>query len=66
MIGHIDQGRHQYDISDFWNALDTQNIPYVSFLNPPAYHNGHSGYSDPFDEEVFITRTINRLQELPE
>lgn len=66
MIGHTDQANHQYDISDFWNALDTQNIPYVSFLKPPAYQNGHSGYSDPFDEQVFITSTINRLQESPE
>ena len=66
MIGHTDQAYHQYDISDFWNALDTQNIRYISFLKPPAYQNGHSGYSDPFDEQVFITNTINRLQESPE
>ena len=38
----------------------------MSFLKPPAYQNGHAGYSDPLDEQRFLVETINHLQRLPE
>jgi phospholipase C len=31
MVGKTDQANHQYDFSDFWNALDTDNMPAVAF-----------------------------------
>ncbi len=64
-IGYTDQANHQYDISDFWAALNAGNLPAVSFLKAPAYEDGHAGYSDPLDEQNFLVNTINRLQQSP-
>src|SRR5262249_60873517 len=64
MIGHTDQANHQYDLSDFWAAADAGHLPAVSFLKPPAYQNGHAGYSDPLDEQQFLVETVNHLEKL--
>jgi phospholipase C len=61
-IGQTDQANHQYDLTDFWAALDAGNMPAVSFLKAPAYQDGHAGYSDPLDEQVFLVNTINTLE----
>jgi phospholipase C len=63
-IGRTDQANHQYDLSDFWAAADAGHLPAVSFLKPPAYQNGHAGYSDPLDEQQFLVETVNHLQKL--
>jgi phospholipase C len=65
MIGKTDQANHQYDISDFWNAVNGGNMPAVSFLKAPEYEDGHAGYSDPLDEQHFLTNTINGLEKSP-
>jgi phospholipase C len=65
-IGHTDQANHQYDLQDFWNAVDNSNLPAVSFLKAKAAQDGHAGYSDPLDEQQFIVNTINRLEQSPE
>ena len=66
MIGHQgDQANHQYDITDFWNAANTGNLPAVSFIKAPAYQDGNAGYSNPLLEQGFVVDFINRLQELP-
>jgi phospholipase C len=66
-IGHDDAlgVNHQYDISDFKTALDTGNVPAVSFLKPPGYQDGHGGYSDPLGEQRFLVETINAIQASP-
>jgi phospholipase C len=61
-IGKTDQANHQYDLSDFWTAVDDGNMPAVSFLKAAAYQDGHAGYSDPLDEQHFLVETINRLE----
>jgi phospholipase C len=66
MIGQTDQANHQYDLSDFWAAVDNGNMPAVSFLKAAAYQDGHAGYSDPLDEQTFLVNTINRLEKRPE
>src|SRR5215469_1444745 len=66
MIGKTDQANHQYDLSDFWAAVNAKNMPAVSFLKAPAYQDGHAGYSDPLDEQKFLVDTINALQRTPE
>lgn len=66
MIGWTDQANHQYDISDFWNAVESGNLPAISFLKAPSYQDGHAGYSNPLEEQTFIVDTINRIQKLPE
>ena len=66
MIGKTDQANHQYDLTDFWSAVNAGNMPAVSFLKAAAYQDGHAGYSDPLDEQQFLTNTINKLQQRPE
>jgi phospholipase C len=64
-VGTTDQANHQYDLTDFWAAVDAHNMPAVDFLKAPAYQDGHAGYSDPLDEQQFIVSTINRLEKTP-
>ena len=61
-----DPGNHQYDIHDFFDAINAGNFPQVSFLKAPGYQDGHAGYSDPIDEQKFIVDTINFLMGLPD
>jgi phospholipase C len=65
MIGRQDQANHQYDLKDFWAAADHDNLPAVSYLKAAEYQDGHAGYSDPIDEQTFLTSTINHLEQLP-
>ena len=63
MIGHKgDAANHEYDLSDFWDALAAHNLPAVSFIKARAIEDGHAGYSDPLDEQNFLVQTINKLQ----
>ncbi len=64
-IGYTDQANHQYDISDFSDALagtGGSKLPAVSYLKAPAYEDGHPGYSDPTDEQTFLVNTINSIE----
>ena len=61
-IGHAGRANHQYDLTDFWSAVDHKSMPAVSFLKAAAYQDGHAGYSSPLDEQRFLIDTINRLQ----
>jgi len=61
-IGFNDQANHQYDINDFYAAVQAGNLPSVSYLKAPGYQDGHAGYSDPLDEQTFIVHVINALQ----
>jgi phospholipase C len=57
-----DPANHQYDIHDFYDAVNAGNFPTVSFLKAPGYQDGHAGYSDPLDEQTFVVTVINFLQ----
>jgi phospholipase C len=65
MIGQTDQANHQYDLSDFFNALSAGNMPAVSYLKAAAYQDGHAGYSSPIDEQTFLVNTINTIMKSP-
>jgi phospholipase C len=65
-IGRTDQANHQYDLEDFWAAVDGGLMPSVSYLKAAAYQDGHAAYSDPIDEQTFLVTTINRLMARPE
>jgi phospholipase C len=65
-IGKSDQAKHQYDVSDFFDALNAGNFPEVVFLKAPGFQDGHAGYSDPLAEQQFVVDAINRLQASPE
>ncbi len=63
LIGTSSDGaNHQYDLSDFWTALDEDRLPAVTYLKAAAYQDGHPGYSDPIDEQFFVVNVINALQ----
>jgi phospholipase C len=61
-----DPANHQYDIDDFYAAVRAGNFPAVSFLKAPGYQDAHAGYSDPLDEQDFVVKVINFLQQRPE
>ena len=65
MIGQKDQANHQYDIADFFKALNAGNLPAVNFLKAAAYQDGHAMYSNPLDEQTFLVNTINALETSP-
>lgn len=65
-IGSADQANHQYDESDFFDALAAGNLPAVSFIKPPHYANGHPGYSDPLVSQAELVKIINTIQASPE
>ena len=61
-----DEANHQYDLTDFWNAVNNGNMPAVSFLKAKKAQDGHAGYSSPLDEQQFLVNTLNTLQQRPE
>ncbi len=61
-----DAANHQYDVDDFFAAVNAGNFPAVSYLKAPTIQTGHSGESDPLDEQVFVVNTINFIQQSKE
>ncbi|MBV9837750.1 MAG: alkaline phosphatase family protein [Solirubrobacterales bacterium] len=70
----FDTPNHNYDISDFdqlvaaiaKHQLPASALPAVSFLKAPGYQDGHAAYSDPQDEQQFITSEIDALMRTPD
>src|SRR5215467_4513982 len=65
-IGMTDQANHEYDLSDFSDALNGTGgatLPAVSYLKAAEYQDGHPGYSDPLDEQTFLVNTINSIEQ---
>jgi phospholipase C len=73
-LPQFDTPNHQYDMSDFDQLVSAINngdlpasaLPAVSFLKAPGYQDGHAFYSDPLDEQQFVTREINALMRTPD
>jgi len=65
MIGKTDQANHQYDVTDFWKAVEAGDMPVVSFLKAKRSEDGHAGYSSPLDEQEFIASTLYALNSVP-
>jgi phospholipase C len=65
---------HNYDTSDFDQLVSAINagqlpasaLPAVTFLKAPGYEDGHAAYSEPADEQAFITKEINALMKSPD
>jgi phospholipase C len=65
---------HQYDTSDFNQLVEAINrkelppsaLPQVSFLKAAGYQDGHAAYSDPEDEQQFVTSEIDALMRSPD
>jgi phospholipase C len=62
-IGRNGPANHQYDITDFYAALQADNLPAVSYLKAARYQDAHPSNSDPLLEQVFIVQVINALQQ---
>jgi phospholipase C len=66
LIGTSSDGtHHQYDLSSFWTALDEDRLPAVTYLKAAAYQDGHPGYSDPIDEQVWVVGVVNAIMNSP-
>ena len=46
--------------------VSPDHLPAVSFLKAPGYQDGHAAYSDPLDEQQFVTTEINNLEHTPD
>jgi phospholipase C len=65
---------HQYDMGDFNQLVEAINrrelppsaLPQVSFLKASGYQDGHAAYSDPEDEQQFVTNEVNALMRSPD
>ena len=73
VIGHTDPldstatpVHHQYDVDDFFAAVNAGNYPSVSFLKAPSIADAHPGNSDPLDEQAFVTSVVNFLEQQPD
>jgi phospholipase C len=62
-IGHNGQANHQYDLTDFFDALKANNLPSVSYVKAEKYRNAHPSNSDPILEQTFVVQVINALQQ---
>lgn len=65
-IGHDDQAKHQYDLADFDNVVKADNLPQVSFLKAAQFEDAHPGYSSPLDEQRFVARVLDEVQQSPD
>jgi phospholipase C len=73
-VPQFDTANHNYDTSDFDDLvaaiadgkLPPSALPAVSFIKAPGYQDGHAAYSDPADEQAFVTREINALMRTPD
>src|SRR5258706_5028663 len=65
-IGQTDQASHQYDVTDFFDALKAGQLPAVSYVKAGAYQDGHAAYSDPIDEQIFVVGVINAVMQSKE
>ncbi len=61
-----DPANHDYDVDDFFAAVSAGNFPAVSFLKAIAIQDAHPGNSDPLDEQTFVVKVANFLQQRPE
>src|SRR5260370_24083163 len=59
LIGHqSDAANHEYDITDFWDAVKAHNMPAGTFPKAPRNQTATGGYLKPFDEKSFPRHTL--------
>ena len=57
---------HEYDVNDFFSAVSAGNFPSVSYLKAPSVGDAHPGNSDPLDEQAFVVKVVNFLEQQPD
>ena len=73
-VPQFDTPNHNYDTSDFdqlvaaitAGQLPASALPGVTFLKAPGYQDGHAAYSEPADEQAFVTKEVNALMKSPD
>ena len=45
------------------HKLPASALPAVTFLKAPGYQDGHAAYSDPADEQAWLVKEVNALQQ---
>jgi phospholipase C len=60
-----DPANHDYDLTDFSDALANDSLPAVSFLKPSNAQTGHPGSSNPVDEQIHLVKYINEIEQSP-
>jgi phospholipase C len=64
--GKRDPANHEYDLEDFYDAVEAGNFPAVAYIKLSAYQDGHAAYSDPLDEQIGVVTLINFLEQQPD
>jgi phospholipase C len=57
---------HEYDVNDFFAAVEAGNFPSVSYIKAPSIGDAHPGNSDPLDEQAFDVKVVNFLMQQPD
>src|SRR5260370_212400 len=47
-------------------AVQARHMPACALLKAADFEDGHAGYSDPLDEQHFVVRVLNALQQREE
>jgi len=73
MIGHTEPTldaagsttpvHHQYDYNDFVSSVSSGNFASVSYIKAPSFQDAHPGKSNPLDEQAFVTKVVNFLEQ---
>ena len=76
MIGHTEPTldaagstapvHHQYDYNDFVASVSSGNFASVSYIKAPAFQDAHPGNSNPLDEQAFVAKVVNFLEQQPD
>ena len=61
-----DPANHEYDLSDFYAAVNAGDYPSVSYIKMIAIQDGHAGYSNPLDEQTGVVTLVNFLESQPD
>jgi phospholipase C len=54
---------HQYDYNDFVSSVSSGNFASVSYIKAPAFQDAHPGNSNPLDEQAFVAKVVNFLEQ---
>ncbi|WP_158886252.1 alkaline phosphatase family protein [Rhodanobacter sp. L36] len=72
-IGYVDPKdasatpvHHAYDVNDFYAAVNSGNFPSVSYIKAPSVGDAHPGNSDPLDEQAFVVKVVNFIEQQPD
>jgi phospholipase C len=57
---------HQYDYNDFVAAVSAGNFASVSYIKAPSVDDAHPGNSNALDEQTFVTKVVNFLEQQPD